>query len=95
MKKGELMLSVIVVVLAIGLVSVPIPARMLSDFFVVNEKISFDEPPKNSFLADSFWAESHRNSYCQASSPYPGPITATNLRYRHQTMKPELPAGTP
>ncbi|MCP3939926.1 MAG: hypothetical protein GY710_00385 [Desulfobacteraceae bacterium] len=32
-----------------------------------------DEPPVNSFLADSPWPMSHRNPYCQASSPYPGP----------------------
>ncbi len=32
-----------------------------------------NEPPVNPWLADSPWAMSHRNSYCQASSPYPGP----------------------
>jgi len=32
-----------------------------------------DEPPVNSFVADSPWPMSHRNPYCQASSPYPGP----------------------
>jgi len=31
------------------------------------------EPPVNPFLADSPWPMSHRNPYCQASSPYPGP----------------------
>jgi len=31
------------------------------------------EPPVNFFLADSPWPMSHRNPYCQASSPYPGP----------------------
>ena len=31
------------------------------------------EPPVNSFLADSHWPMTHRNPYCQASSPYPGP----------------------
>ena len=31
------------------------------------------EPPANPFLADSCWPMTHRNSYCQASSPYPGP----------------------
>ncbi len=31
------------------------------------------EPPINTFLADSPWPMSHRNPYCQASSPYPGP----------------------
>ncbi|MCX5849565.1 MAG: hypothetical protein NTW65_08965 [Deltaproteobacteria bacterium] len=32
-----------------------------------------DEPPTNPFIADSPWPMSHRNPYCQASSPYPGP----------------------
>ena len=32
-----------------------------------------DEPPANPFIADSPWPMSHRNPYCQASSPYPGP----------------------
>ena len=31
------------------------------------------EPPANPFLADSPWPMSHRNPYCQASSPFPGP----------------------
>ncbi len=35
---------------------------------------TFDnEPAMNSFLADSPWPMTHRNPYCQASSPYPGP----------------------
>lgn len=32
-----------------------------------------NEPPPNPFLADSPWPMSHRNPYCQASSPYMGP----------------------
>jgi len=32
-----------------------------------------DEPHKNPWLADSPWPMTHRNPYCQASSPYPGP----------------------
>ncbi|HEY9160055.1 MAG TPA: hypothetical protein VIS94_03090 [Desulfomonilia bacterium] len=32
-----------------------------------------NEPPANPYLADSPWSMTHRNSYCQASSPYPGP----------------------
>ncbi|MCP4136156.1 MAG: hypothetical protein GY754_34615 [bacterium] len=32
-----------------------------------------NEPPKNLWLADSPWPQSHRNPYCQASSPFPGP----------------------
>ncbi|NBT57640.1 hypothetical protein EBT16_02535 [bacterium] len=31
------------------------------------------EPPRNSYLADSPWPMTHRNPYCQASSPLPGP----------------------
>jgi len=31
------------------------------------------EPPVNPYLADSPWPMSHRNPYCQASSPFPGP----------------------
>ncbi len=31
------------------------------------------EPPANQYLADSPWNMTHRNPYCQASSPYPGP----------------------
>lgn len=31
------------------------------------------EPPKNPFLSDSPWPMTHRNPYCQASSPLPGP----------------------
>ncbi len=36
-----------------------------------------NEPPVNPWLADSPWAMTHRNPYCQASSPYPGPESAT------------------
>jgi hypothetical protein len=32
-----------------------------------------NEPPRNLYLADSPWAMNHRNTYCQASSPYMGP----------------------
>jgi hypothetical protein len=32
-----------------------------------------DEPPCNPHLSDSAWSGSHRNSYAQASSPFPGP----------------------
>lgn len=34
------------------------------------------EPPTNPYLADSPWPMTHRNPYCQASSPYPGPKKA-------------------
>ena len=32
-----------------------------------------DEPPRNTFLADSPWPITHCNNYAQASSPFPGP----------------------
>ena len=35
-----------------------------------------DEPPQNPYLADSVWSTTHRNSYCQGSSPYAGPSEA-------------------
>jgi len=37
---------------------------------------SNDEPPVNEFLADSPWANTHRNSYSQGSAGLPGPETA-------------------
>ncbi len=42
-------------------------------FFILPFAVAADEnePPTNRFLAASPWAMSHRNSYCQASSPYP------------------------
>lgn len=38
------------------------------------------EPPVNPFLADSPWPMSHRNPYCQASSPYAGPVNKMDRR---------------
>ena len=37
------------------------------------------EPPFNPYLADSPWPMSHRNPYCQGSSPYPGPESTDDL----------------
>jgi hypothetical protein len=37
-------------------------------------------PPDNPFLAASAWAVTHRNSYCQASSPLPGPEASDDIR---------------
>ena len=34
------------------------------------------EVPSNPFLADSPWPMTHRNPYCQASSPFPGPTAS-------------------
>ena len=39
------------------------------------------EPPANPFLADSPWPMSHRNPYCQASSPFPGPDGSRELEF--------------
>jgi len=33
-----------------------------------------NEPPENPYLADSYWPMTHRNPYCQASSPFHGPL---------------------
>lgn len=38
-----------------------------------------DEPPVNPFAADSPWPMSHRNSYCQASSPLAAPRSAKDV----------------
>lgn len=45
-----------------------------------------DEPPVNAFLADSPWPMSHRNPYCQASSPYPGPEAVTRQTTKGFTL---------
>ena len=47
-----------------------------------------DEPPTNSFLADSPWPMSHRNPYNQASSPVAGPTRAVDAQ-------PEFLPGEP
>lgn len=44
-----------------------------------------NEPPVNPFMADSPWPMTHRNAYCQASSPYPGP-TENISKYRFDYM---------
>lgn len=38
-----------------------------------------NEPPKNPFLANSPWPMTHRNPYCQGSSPYAGPQNGDEL----------------
>ncbi|MFM8268597.1 MAG: hypothetical protein ACKN9V_00260 [Pseudomonadota bacterium] len=50
----------------------------------------FNEPPRNPFLADSPWPMTHRNPYCQASSPLPGPNPSEIKRGLFQAkMAPE------
>ena len=39
-----------------------------------------DEPPVNSFLADSAWPMSHRTPYVQGSSSLMGPTSAAQLK---------------
>lgn len=41
-----------------------------------------NEPPCNPALPDSPWGASHRNSYAQASSPFPG-LRSANVRPQH------------
>jgi len=41
------------------------------------------EPPCNPFLSSPSWAGSHRNSYAQASSPFPAPAPGDPVRYQH------------
>lgn len=48
-----------------------------------------EEPPRNTFLADSPWPITHYNSYAQASSPYPGPSGIT------EEMVKDFKSGTP
>ena len=44
-----------------------------------------DEPPCNPALPDSPWGTSHRSSYAQASSPFPGPSSA-DAAARHASL---------
>jgi len=55
-----------------------------------------NEPPKNPFLADSPWPMTHRNPYCQASSPLPGPNRGDVERglYKARTVSEEAVAIT-
>ncbi len=50
-----------------------------------------DEPPANQYLAGGAWASSHRNPYCQASSPLVAPISADGLQLEHQTVVADIP----
>ncbi len=47
------------------------------------------EPPPNPYL-DSVWAESHRNSYSQASSPFDAPRYPERLRFEYLNLR-DLP----
>jgi hypothetical protein len=50
---------------------------------------SEDEPPSNSYLANSPWPISHRNTYAQASSPFNAPIHSSSLKQKE--YEPLLP----
>lgn len=52
-----------------------------------------DEPPGNPYLADSPWAVSHRNPYCQASTPLPGPTKGKGLEYTHRFTGFDVPVN--
>jgi hypothetical protein len=41
------------------------------------------EPPCNPFLSSPVWGASHRDSYEQSSSPYPGPEPGDRIRREH------------
>ena len=47
-----------------------------------------NEPPTNPFLADSPWPMTHRNPYCQASSPYAGPGPDDDLTFDYVPSTP-------
>ncbi|MDI6874368.1 MAG: PKD domain-containing protein [Actinomycetota bacterium] len=57
---------------------------------VGNKKAWSDEPPRNPYLADVYWSQSHRNSYCQASSPFPGPTDA-DIEYKRLPLIADTP----
>ncbi len=50
-----------------------------------------DDPPINSFLADSPWPIYHRNNYAQASTCITGPLPGDSLRIKAKT---EIQGGT-
>ena len=41
------------------------------------------EPPCNPFLSSPTWAGAHRNSYAQASSPFPAPQPGDAVAVQH------------
>jgi hypothetical protein len=49
------------------------------------------EPPCNPFLSSPTWGASHRSSYAQASSPYPGPRAGDPVRVQHTVGVPGVP----
>ena len=47
-----------------------------------------DEPPKNTYLADSPWPITHANPYAQASSPFAGPSENVNISKDYKSGAP-------
>ncbi|MCB1153616.1 hypothetical protein KDL45_08185, partial [bacterium] len=47
-----------------------------------------NDPPTNPYLAGDIWPMSHRNPYCQGSSPYPGPTSDDGLHASFLTGTP-------
>lgn len=54
-----------------------------------------DEPRCNPALAQSPWPGAHRNSYAQASSPFPGPEPGEPVTYRHMDFTSVTERGAP
>ena len=77
MRKCKNVLIFVVFVFLVSVLSIPLSAD------------DGNEPPANPWLADSPWAMSHRNPYCQASSPYPGP---ESVKF---TSKADFTSGNP
>ncbi|OUS31583.1 hypothetical protein A9Q99_03160 [Gammaproteobacteria bacterium 45_16_T64] len=55
-------------------------ALVLTPAFAAPPNPDGNEPPQNTFLADSAWPMSHRTSYVQGSSPLAGPTSAEELQ---------------
>ena len=45
--------------------------------------VAAHEPPCNPHLADSTWGASHRGSYAQGASPFPGPRAGDDVAWQH------------
>lgn len=74
--------TVIVAALAVGVLSAPAAAAAAPTCLTPVAADGF-EPPCNPFLSSPSWAGSHRNSYAQASSPYPAPRAGDAVRFQH------------
>ncbi len=75
MHRSKALVGLSGLVLVIGSVALCVAALPPVPFVMAG-----NEPPANPFLARSEWPMSHRNSYNQASSPYPGPTSPEEAR---------------